>query len=158
MLLCGIVNFMVGPSPYLPNSVIIMAIGQFFNGMFANFFLITTLPVLIQDAVEGFPKNKIEVTDKSSGVVSSMFSLGQAIGPIYGSNMISLIGFRWCADTIAIMLIIYSLIYFVVWRLWKSSASPPSESDQSTQHNFETVVSNTLVKDQTDSKDSKEEQ
>ena len=140
---------MVGPSPYLPNSVIIMAIGQFFNGAFANFFLITTLPVMINDAVEGFPHNKIEVTDKSSGVVSSMFCLGQGLGPIYGSNMVNLIGFRWWADSIAFMLLAYSMVYLIIFKLFGSTKIDNNSSlDKSIANNFEIIVANTTLKDQ----------
>ena len=116
MLICGFINFMVGPSPFLPDSLIVMIIGQLLNGIFSNFFLITSLPLMIQDAVEGFPKQKIEVTDASSGVFTWMLSLGQSLGPIYGSHMVKLIGFRWWADTIAYMLIVFSLVYLIVWK------------------------------------------
>ena len=103
---------------------------------------------MINDAVEGFPHNKIEVTDKSSGVVSSMFCLGQGLGPIYGSNMVNLIGFRWWADSIAFMLLAYSMVYLIILKWFGSSESINDSSDKSTTNDFETIVANTTMKDQ----------
>ena len=122
MLIWSLTNFLVGPSPFLPDSIVIMIVGQLLNGIFSNFFLITSLPVMIQDAVEGFPKQKMEVTDASSGVFTWMLSLGQSIGPIYGSHMVKLIGFRWWADTIAYILLSFALIYLFVWKWFGESS------------------------------------
>lgn len=116
MLLAGGANLLVGPSPFLPNSLILMCFGQFFKGMFANFYCITSMSVLIDDAWERFPKRKNEVTDIASGVFTCMLDIGETIGPIYGSIVYSYVGFRWCADSIAYFLLAYSLLYLFVWK------------------------------------------
>ena len=77
--------------------------------------MVTWLPVIIKEGEKMYPKNKIEVADKASGIVNWMFGLGQALGPIYGSYMTAYFGFRNTADSIAIILIVYSLIY--VWMI-----------------------------------------
>ena len=116
MFCCGLVNFFVGPSEFLPDSIVLMWVGQFLNGAFANFFLITWLPVMINVSVNMYPKQKMEVTDTSSGVFTFMLGLGQTIGPIYGSNVTGAIGFRWCADTIAYILLFYSIVYLISYK------------------------------------------
>ena len=122
MFCWGLVNFFVGPSEMLPDSLVLMWVGQFLNGAFANFFLITWLPVMINVAVNAFPKQKMEVTDTSSGVFTFMLGLGQTIGPIYGSNVTDAVGFRWCADTIAYILLAYSIVYLIIWKTWGKGA------------------------------------
>ena len=124
----GLVNFFVGPSVFLPDSLPLMWVGQFLNGAFANFFLITWLPVMINVAVRAFPKQKMEVTDTSSGVFTFMLGLGQTIGPIYGSNVTDAVGFRWWADTVAYILLAYSILYLIVW---KTCGSTPIEESPS---------------------------
>ena len=121
MLLCGFVNFMVGPSNSLPNSVVIMGFGQFLNSGLEVYFMITCLPVMIKEGEKMYPNNKLEVADKASGMVNWMFDLGQAFGPIYGSYMTAYFGFRNTADSVAFMLIAYSIVYFLVVKYFDMS-------------------------------------
>ena len=41
MLLCGFSLFLVGPSPVLPDSLVLMAAGQMLIGALSVYFLIT---------------------------------------------------------------------------------------------------------------------
>ena len=116
LFMWGWANFLVGPSPFLPNSFVIMWVGQFLNGAFTN-FLITCLPVMIDDVWKEYPRRKNEVSDVSSGIFTLMLNLGQTVAPIYGSNMINVIGFRWWADSIAYLLIAYSIVYLIIWKI-----------------------------------------
>ena len=84
---------------------------------------------MINVSVNMFPKQKMEVTDTSSGVFTFMLGLGQTIGPIYGSNVTGAIGFRWCADTIAYILLFYSIVYLIVWRVFGTDNASDSEKD-----------------------------
>ena len=68
---------------------------------------------MIDDAVEAFPKRKIEVTDISSAIFNSMLGTGQMLGPIYGSNITNFLNFRIWTDVIGVV----NLIYFVVYLL-----------------------------------------
>ena len=132
--LCGFVNFMVGPSNSLPNSVVIMGFGQFLNSGLEVYFMTTCLPVMIKEGEKMYNNNKLEVADKASGMVNWMFDLGQAFGLIYGSYMAAYFGFRNTADSIAFMLIAYSIIYFFVVKCFDMS--------RLTQENIEIDVEN----------------
>lgn len=121
MFFNGISHFLVGPSPYLPDSLILMIVGQVLHGFSVTFFLITCLPVMINDAVEGYPKQKNEATDISSGIFNSMLGIGQMLGPIYGSNITNAFNFRLCADSVGAINIIYSAIFFIIWKTCSKS-------------------------------------
>lgn len=114
MFAAGLSQFLIGPSPFLPDNVYIMAVGQLTLGGCIIFFLITSLPEMINDVVSIHPHQKLEASDISSGVFNSMLGCGQMISPLYGSYVTDQIGFRWCADTIGYFLISYSFIYFVL--------------------------------------------
>ena len=121
MFFNGISHFLVGPSPYLPDSLILMIVGQVLHGFSVTFFLITCLPVMINDAVEGYPKQKNEATDISSGIFNSMLGIGQMLGPIYGSNITNAFNFRLCADSVGAINIVYSVIFFITWKTCSKS-------------------------------------
>ena len=89
---------------------------------------------MIEEGEKAYPNNKIEVADKASGIASWMFDLGQALGPLYGSYVSSFIGFRNTADSISIILIGYSVIFFLVLIY-----APPHMKDNSDNSlNFQT--------------------
>ena len=106
----GLSQLIIGPSPYLPDSLALMWIGQALDGFTATFFVITCLPAMINKASERYPNQKNEVTDVSSGIFSWMLGLGQMIGPIYGSYVTDGFGFRSCSDSVGVIMIAYSLI------------------------------------------------
>jgi hypothetical protein len=43
-----------------------------------------------------------------------MLGFGQMIAPLYGSYMTDYYGFRFTADTVGLMLIIYSVLYYLL--------------------------------------------
>ena len=115
LVLWGISQFLVGPSMILPNSLWIMCVGQLLMGGFSVFFLITCLPEMIRDAVEGHPHKKLEATDISAGVFNCMLGSGQMLGPIYGSLIKNHFSFRVLTDSVAWMLLCFGLAYFITW-------------------------------------------
>ena len=112
MFLTGLSQLLVGPSNFLPDSLLIMSIGQFMFGGLSILFLITSLPEMIKEATKAFPNQKYEASDISSGIFNSMLGLGQMLSPIYGSYVTQIWGFRTCATSVACMLIIYSFMYY----------------------------------------------
>ena len=119
----GLSQFMVGPSSFLPDSLIIMWFGQLFHGFTLCLFLITWLPVMIDDAVEAFPKRKIEVTNISPVIFNSMLGTGQMLGPIYGSNITNFLNFRIWTDVIGVVNLLYFVAYLLVWKGWSSKVN-----------------------------------
>jgi len=104
---------LVGPSNYLPDSLAIMALGQLCVGAFGLFLMVPAIPEMITAASEKYPKRIIEITDMSAGVFNCLLGTGQVIGPVFGSTMTRYYGFRTCADTVAIISIVYFTIYFI---------------------------------------------
>ena len=108
--------------------------------------MITWLPVMIDDVCKEYPRRKNEVSDISSGVFTLMLSLGQTFAPIYGSNMVNVIGFRWWADLVAYLLIFYSIVYLFIWKVFerkpKSKSHIPSKLNYTSSSIHNTVVTN----------------
>ena len=116
LFLNGVSQFLVGPSPFLPDSLALMVIGQLLHGFTICLFLVTCIPVMIENLIEKFPENSIEVSDISSVIFGAFQSLGEMLAPIYGINVTSAFSFRiWC-DTMGWILISYCFIYLIVWR------------------------------------------
>ena len=93
-------------------------------GGFSVFYLITWLPEMIKDAIEGHPHKKLEATDISAGVFNCMLGSGQMLGPIYGSFIKDHFNFRVLTDSVAWMLLWFGLAYFVAcngYRAFKNS-------------------------------------
>ena len=82
LFLNGVSQFLIGPSSFLPDSLVLMVIGQLLHGFTAWMFLITSLPVIIDDALIKFPNRKIDVSDTSSAIFNAFQSIGNMIGPI----------------------------------------------------------------------------
>ena len=59
MLLWGFTCFLIGPSEYLPNSIVLMGIGETLNGLLLAFFITTWLPVMIEEGERMHPHRKL---------------------------------------------------------------------------------------------------
>ena len=127
MFINGFSHFLIGPSPYLPNSLILMIIGQMIHGFTVTFFIVTWLPVMINEAAKSFPEHKIKVSDISSGIFSSMLGFGQMLGPIYGSYITDIFSFRAWADSVGAIIIISSIVYFLLFKWYVSNSTNRKE-------------------------------
>ena len=136
MLSAGFNMFLVGPSPILPDSLVLMCVGQFLNGGFSILFLITWLPEMIKDASKIYPDRIMEVTDVSSAVFNFMLGFGQMIGPLYGSFVTGYFGFRVWTDTVAWILICYSLAYFALCNGYDALKHTLKNTKQSRRHSI----------------------
>jgi MFS family permease len=54
------------------------------------------------------------VNDISSGIFNMFLGIGQVSGPVFGSIITDMYGFRICCDLVAIISLLYALIYFVM--------------------------------------------
>ena len=63
MLLCGTSNFLMGPSVFLPNSIILIAIGMFFSGASAIMILIPQVPIMIERTELRYPNQTRQISD-----------------------------------------------------------------------------------------------
>ena len=72
-------NLLVGPSEIfnMPNSVVIMAIGQLVRGLVDPFLLIPSLPEMIESVVPHFPEDaEAEINNISSGMFNMFLGIG----------------------------------------------------------------------------------
>ena len=116
LFLCGLSNFLVGPSSLLPNSLITMGFGLFLSGFTMQLCTIPQIPIMLSQAEIMFPSE----TRKASDICSSIFTLNQKIGmllgPLYGGYMNYLVGYRTTCDIVAIFLILYSILFYMLTR------------------------------------------
>ena len=140
MFINGFSHFLIGPSVYLPDSLILMTIGQMIYGFTVTFFIVTCLPIMINDVVKSFPTQKIKASDISSGIFSSMLGFGQMLGPIYGSYITDIFSFRAWADSVGVIIIIYSIVYIIFWK-WHTFYSKHHWTNQSKEFVVEHDIS-----------------
>lgn len=119
---------LVGPSHYLPNEIIYMALGQLWIGWFGLFLMVPVIPEMISAASPLYPNRIIEITDVSAGVFNSGLGLGQVLGPIFGSYVTKATDFQTWADMVGLLLFAYAIIYFLFGNgipllrtLWKEN-------------------------------------
>lgn len=71
LILSGFSMILVGPSHLLPNSVIIMAFGQFIYMFFAIFAMITPLPEMIDQLNHRYKDQEDKVIDMAAAIVNA---------------------------------------------------------------------------------------
>lgn len=102
-LCCGLSMFLVGPAEFIPDSLLIMAIGQFLYVLFSAFMFLYALPEIIFLLNERFPNQEEKVGDVASALYNFAFGSGQLLSPLFGSLVTYLVGFRMCSDIIGIL-------------------------------------------------------
>mmetsp|Transcript_18746 Transcript_18746/g.16596 ORF Transcript_18746/g.16596 Transcript_18746/m.16596 type:complete len:350 (+) Transcript_18746:167-1216(+) len=93
-LLSAFSMYLVGPSHILPNSLVLMGLGQLCIGGFGLFLMVPVIPEMINSGTKYYPGKIIELTDISAGVFNSGLGIGQVIGPIFGSYVTQYTDFR----------------------------------------------------------------
>lgn len=70
----------------------------------------------------------MRVNDLSSALFNSFLGIGQIAGPIFGSSMVHLTSFRTCCDWVAIISLVFSLLYYMCadgFGAFRSSSCKP---------------------------------
>ena len=67
-----------------------------------------------------YPSQEVQVNDLSSAIFNSFLGIGQISGPLFGSLMTEYYGFRFTCDVVAIICLVYSVIYFMFVSGWKA--------------------------------------
>ena len=55
-----------------------------------------------------------EINNTASGIFNMFLGLGQIIGPMYGATMFEKHGFKTTCDTVAIICLSYSILYYMI--------------------------------------------
>ena len=123
MLLWGFWNFLVGPSVFLPDSIVLIALGLFLSGMTIVCCTVPQLPIMLECLESKYPTQAHIASDYCSSIYNAVFSLGMFLGPVYGGHVTELLGFRvWC-DIMGVILIIYSIVFYILNLVWSRSES-----------------------------------
>ena len=92
-----------------------MIIGQALRGMIDPFTLVPSLPEMIESVLPHYPKSaEMEINNVSSGIFNMFLGLGQIFGPLYGSIVTEAYDFRTCCDSVSIICLVFSIIYYFV--------------------------------------------
>ena len=109
--------FMMGPSQilYFPqDSVLLIATGFGLIGLFDPFILVFVLPEMIEVIEKKHPeltdRQKAHLTDITTGLLTSILSIGQMLGPIYSGYFAKIYGFRLTCDVVAIGCLVLALL------------------------------------------------
>ena len=71
---------------------------------------------MIDSVIEKYPDDEILVNDLSSAIFNCFLGIGQISGPLYGSFMTGYFNFRVTCDYVAVLCLVFSLIYFFFGR------------------------------------------
>ena len=91
-----------------------MIIGQALRGILDPFTLVPALPEMIESVLPEYPMEaETQINDISSGIFNMFLGLGQIIGPMFGATVTQLIGFETCCDIVAMICLLYSILYYL---------------------------------------------
>lgn len=122
---CSISIIFVGPSVILPNSLIIMAVGQVAYVSFSVLMYVYPLPEMIAILAAKFPDQDERAADISSGAINFAFTAGLLLGPLYGSFVEHALGFRTWWDLVGAQLLLLGVIFSIfIWVFYQKSHKP----------------------------------
>jgi len=126
-------QFFMGPTPYLfPRKLWITILGLFLQGYGCAITLIPVMPEMIKAAEKHYPDNREEISDRTSGLLSASFALGNLIGPQIGGSLADHYGFPIGATVIGLATLGYTLVlltYGGSFMAFKSCWKQPSQED-----------------------------
>lgn len=116
MWLMGAGCFFVGPSQVFDfsNTLLVMAIGQAFCGIFYPICLIPSLPAMIEEVQKHYPGQDDNVKNLVSGMFNSIIGIGMFTGPLLGAFFTKEYGFRLCGDIMGFIFIAFGILYFLL--------------------------------------------
>ena len=69
---------------------------------------------MIESTLPLYPKSaETLINDRSCGLFNMFLGIGQVVGPIYGSTITKMYGFRIMCDLVSIGCLVYGIIYYV---------------------------------------------
>ncbi len=84
-------------------------------GLASAAITIPVLPEMLDQLVKEYPvlKDSPELNDVTAGYFNGCLGLGEAIGPILSSLLMSGMGFRSACDGLALFIFVYTLLFFL---------------------------------------------
>ena len=138
----GFAYLLLGPTPLLGNTGalphvllwLICVTSLLMLGAFASLAFIPCMPVMEAAASDRFGESS-GVGETVASLYNGVYCAGEAAGPLVGSLLTSLIGFKWGTTVVAALLFIYGIVFtaftaqqhpWVQWmvpRRWKVGAA-----------------------------------
>lgn len=81
--------------------------------------LIPSLPEMIRQGKEKYPRQQDKVSDLAAGVFNSLLGFGQIMGPLFGANMMEATSFRYTCDTVALIALVNAISLLVLGNAWE---------------------------------------
>jgi hypothetical protein len=69
---------------------------------------------MIECSLPLYPGQEAQVNDLASGLFNTFLGIGQVLGPLYGSFMTRTYGFKYCCDSVALICLVYSILYYTI--------------------------------------------
>lgn len=115
-LLTGVAFIFVGPSEVfgLPDSLVVMGVGQAAVGVFSALMMIPGLPEMVESTIPLYPGQERQVNDISAGLYNAFLGFGQVVAPAYGALVSEALGFRLTSDIVALICFIFGAVYFAL--------------------------------------------
>lgn len=153
VIACG--YFLNGPCEVLPDSIVLMAIGNFISGFAMCYQSVYSITELTTRAKLIYPHRTDDISDYCAAILNTFIGLGQALGPVYGANMVASLGFRVAQDGVCITCLAFSVLYFIVCdgpTAFKS-LKPPRENALQGRRRLRTSSTNRSVSARCDTND-----
>lgn len=116
-----VAGLLMGPSQVLgfPDKIWIACLGQLILGFGMSGSLIPSLPEMIRQGKEKYPRQQEKVSDLAAGVFNSLLGFGQILGPLYGANMMESTSFRYTCDFVALVGLLNAISLLVFGNAWE---------------------------------------
>ena len=73
--------------------------------------MVLALPEVMHQANAHFVGNEEYNVNYCSGIFNTFLAFGQVVGPLFGSNLVSFLGFRHTQDLVALLFALYGICY-----------------------------------------------
>jgi MFS family permease len=118
LLLSAVGLLLLGPSPItgLTNSIWLNVVALIILGTFISMALLPTFEAMLDFAIDGGYRDETSTYGLIAGLWSSMYSLGEVMGPSLGAFLTDHFGFPVCASVMAgicVLMAVIVLIYFL---------------------------------------------
>ena len=113
LILLGVSIAFIGPF-YTDQNLTVMCIALVVSGFLLGPIMIMPMQEMMESTRTTYPQCDFEhATNLLSGILTSSIGLGQAIGPLIGSSVYSIVGFRATQDVTALVVISSGVLYLI---------------------------------------------
>ena len=97
-----------------PDSLVLLMLGLVVLGACYAFTVIPIMPEMIESVGSAYTGRESELNDRLSSIFHTSVGLGQIFGPLIGSTMTESFGFRTSCDLMALWMLAFTILYFVI--------------------------------------------